>query len=95
MTTDTAPALPASSLLDLWFRRVAPFDRSATVLLAGVDGTAIDPPMLIEGINSIPDDNPVGTGIFLSVWPENRRPHIMHGVFVDEAAVLDLQIDPR
>ena len=83
-----APALSAQSLFDLRSRRVAPFDEP--FWLASVDGTAISPPMLVEGVNEIGEEleSPTGSGIFLSLWPANRRPHVMHGLLVDPQALL-------
>lgn len=85
MDTHPAPALPAFSLLNLVNRKVAPFD--APYWLASVDGTALNPPMLVEGVNAISTEF-VGDGIFLSLWPAKRRAHVMHGLLVDPQAML-------
>lgn len=83
----TAPALPAFSLLNLVNRKVNPFD--APFWLASIDGTALNPPMLVEGVNAY-DDGVIVDSILLSVWPapERRRQHVMHGILVDPQALL-------
>ena len=86
MTDYPAPALSAQSLLDLASRKVAPFDEPYWV--ASIDGTEINPPMLVEGVNGLPEDLEIGTGIMLSVWPKRRRQHVMHGLIVDPQALL-------
>lgn len=93
MDTPTAPALPASSLLNLAKRKVAPFDEP--YWLASIDGTALNPPMLVEGVDRLPEEDLI-TGIFLSVWPKLTRQHTMHGILVDDDAILTFTFhDPR
>jgi hypothetical protein len=94
MTTQPAPVLPASSLLDLATRKVAPFDKP--YWLTSVDGTSVTPPMLVEGVNEFTFPDSDSPDILLSVWPELRRTHVMHGLVVDADAILTFTFDsPR
>lgn len=57
--------------------------REAVAWLVEIEGTRLDPPMLIEGATVVPDIWNVGSvdvDIVLSVWPHNPRPHTMHGL---------------
>lgn len=88
MTTTPAPlpALPASSLHDLFNRKVVPFDQP--FWLTEVDGTALNPPMLVEGVDLMSLIEGASPSILLSVWPADRRSHVMHGILVDADAKL-------
>lgn len=88
MNTTTA-VLPASSLLDLTTRRVPPFDQP--VYISELDGTRLDPPVLLEMATPCADPDLPGW-VVLDIWTKNHGPHMMTGVIVNPAATVGLAL---
>lgn len=65
--------------------------KEANLALAGVEGTRIDPPMLIEGVDEVAYTvDPDSPYVHLSVWSARHRAHTMHGFGFDHATPLDI-----